>query len=118
MSEFRYFRESEFHCNCCGKGNMKPAFMEMIEYARGRAKTPFIITSGYRCSGHNASIGAKPTSSHVLGLAADIRVTSSRERYVILQALVKAGFSRIGVADDFIHVDTDNAKTRGVVWLY
>jgi hypothetical protein len=33
-------------------------------------------------------------------------------------ALIASGFTRIGIADTFIHVDNDPVKTPAVVWLY
>lgn len=44
---------------------------EVLERVRAQLAAPLIITSGYRCPALNAALGSKPTSAHVLGLAAD-----------------------------------------------
>ena len=93
-------------------------FMRKLEVARGIAKTPFVINSGYRCPAHNNSIGAKQSSSHPKGVAADIACTDDSLRWVIVEALKKAGFKRIGVKKTFIHVDDDIHKTQKVMWVY
>ena len=68
-----YFKESEFTCKCgCGETVISRHLLEMLDEARGFAKTPFVITSGYRCNKHPESI-KNPTSSHINGLAVDIK---------------------------------------------
>ena len=69
------------------------------------------------CKNHPESI-KNPTSSHIKGLAADILVKNSRERAVILAALMEAGFTRFGIGHNFIHVDIDEDKIQGVIWTY
>lgn len=92
-------------------------FLYKLEHARELAAIPFKITSGYRTADHNKSVGGVPNSSHLIGVAADIAVGSGNERYIILNALIRAGFSRIGVAKNFIHCDTDISKPNSV-WTY
>jgi hypothetical protein len=94
----KYFKLREFACNCCGKNKINRTFVRILSAAREHSKNedgsdiPFIITSGWRCENHPESI-KNPTSSHIKGLAADILVKNSRERAVILGALMEAGFS-------------------------
>ena len=106
----KYFKEIE--------ENMDVDFLYKLDEARQFAKIPFVITSAYRSKEHNAKIGGVANSSHIKGLAVDIRVNSSRERFTILKALIYVGFNRIGVADDFIHVDDDKEKSDNVIWTY
>jgi uncharacterized protein YcbK (DUF882 family) len=117
-SEFRYFREKEFACKCCGVAKMYHHFIQKLEIARGIAQTPFIINSGYRCHNHNSMIGASRTSSHPLGVAVDISCTSDNLRWIIIEALKKSGIKRIGIRKDFIHADDDLHKTPKVMWVY
>ena len=117
----RYFNLKEFDCNCgCNKNKMDKDFLERLDTAREYAVTPFVISSGYRCSKHNEAVGGLETSSHLKGLAADIHVQGSRQRYKILMGLIGAGFNRIGINSKrgFIHVDLDTAKPSNVVWIY
>jgi len=99
-------------------GNMDLDFLSKLDEAREIANIPFKINSAYRSKEHNANIGGKPNSSHLKGLAVDISVTDSRSRFIVLEALIKVGFNRIGIADTFIHVDDDKDKSDRVVWTY
>ena len=124
-----YFRKVkgvyvEFNCPCCGKNNMNQLFIDTLRAAREYSNTPFVINSGYRCEKHNKKIGGVSSSTHIVGSAADIHCTESRQRALILCGLLEAGFSRIGIAKTFIHVDMadrlegkDN-KVEAVFWLY
>jgi len=104
--------------------NMDNKFLNMLDDARGIAGIPFKINSGYRSKEHNTKVGGKiktPTSkgsSHMYGLAADISVTNSLDRFTIMDSLIEAGFNRIGVGNTFIHVDSDSEKSPYVIWTY
>ena len=116
-----YFSYNEFDSpDVIGSGlaNMDQSFLDMLDDARGLAGVAFKINSGYRTPSHNKSVGGKPKSSHLFGLAVDIACTGSRERFRILEALIKMGFHRIGIAKTFIHVDNDAKKDIEVTWLY
>jgi len=115
----RYFEYSEFDSpDDPGSGRKEKAvFLHKLEHARELAKTPFKIISGYRTVEHNTSIGGSPTSSHLIGFAADIVCDNSEAREKILSSLIWAGFQRIGIAKDFIHVDCDPRK-KNYIWLY
>ena len=52
------------------------------------------------------------------GLAADISVTDTRSRWVVVNSLLLVGFTRIGIAGTFIHVDLDTEKSQEVIWTY
>ena len=114
-----YFTLSEFDSpDLPNSGvNMDEQFLAKLEQAREIASIPFRITSGYRSKEHNAEVGGVSNSSHLIGVAADIAVSSGSERYTILASLIKAGFRRIGVAKTFIHCDTDDSKPNSV-WTY
>lgn len=106
----RYFKEID-------DGNMDQEFLLKLDRAREVAQIPFVINSAYRGPEHPLSI-KKPTSSHIKGLAVDIKANDSRTRFIVLKALIEAGFNRIGVAKTFIHVDDDKDKDPEVVWVY
>ena len=105
----KYFKEVEY--------KMDTDFLAKLDKAREFAKVPFVINSAYRSPEHPESI-KNPTSSHIKGLAVDIRTTDSRTRYKVLNALIHVGFNRIGIADTFIHVDDDKDKSQQVIWTY
>ena len=114
-----YFETKEFDCpNLPNSGiNMDSAFLQMLNDARSIAGISFNITSGYRTKERNELVGGVSNSSHLIGKAADIAVGSGGERYIILNALIKAGFRRMGVAKTFIHCDNDESKPNSV-WTY
>ncbi len=101
-----------------GAEMMQPLFIDKLTYARTMAGIPFRINSGYRTPAHNEKVGGLSTSSHLKGYAADIACTGNEARALILQALFAAGFSRIGIAQTFIHVDCDPDKYICRVWVY
>jgi len=97
---------------------MDKDFLDLLDEARAIADIPFTINSGYRTELHNEKVGGKPDSSHLKGLAADISCNDSRSRFIIIDALLEVGFTRIGIAATFIHVDLDDEKDRNVLWTY
>ena len=116
----RHFIIEEFLCPCCGQGveEMSEGLLHMLDTARDIAGIPFIITSGFRCHEHNKEVGGSPASSHMKGLAADIKANTTRGKYLIVKSLIQAGFNRIGVGKKFIHVDIDPDKTDSLMWTY
>ncbi len=120
----RNFKESEFACKCgCGTNNMSRHHITWLSYARDLAGVPFRITSGCRCFDHNKAEGGSTDSSHIANdkkecTATDIACKDSRNRYIIIKALIEAGFKRIGIAKTFIHADSDKAKDQLVIWVY
>lgn len=115
----QYFKESEFKCNCgeCD-AEINSVFASLIDQARHKAGIPFGITSGVRCKAHNHREGGSVTSSHLKGLAVDISASSSRQRFLITKALIEVGFTRIGIAKSFVHVDADPDKPAELIWTY
>jgi hypothetical protein len=54
-----------------------------------------------------------------LGWAADIAISNSHRRYLLVEALLDAGFTRLGISEDFVHVDMDPNKTpKHCIWTY
>ena len=121
----KYFEISEFDSpDEVGSGKyMDSEFLRMLDEARELAQIPFRITSGYRTPSHNAYVGGVQAglkskgSSHLFGYAADIACNNSSDREIILAAVIKAGFRRVGIANSFIHIDNDPDK-NAAVWLY
>jgi len=98
-------------------GKMDLDFLHKLDDARTIAGIPFKITSGYRTPEHNAICGGKIGSSHLKGCAVDIAVNNSSQRSAIVQGLIKSGFTRLGIAQTFIHADLDINKPNAI-WLY
>jgi len=116
----KYFKLNEFDSpDLKGSGQfMDETFLSMLDEARNEANIPFKINSGYRTIKHNKKIGGVKSSSHLKGLAVDIKCIDSRSRFIIVNSLINAGFTRIGIAKTFIHVDCDIDKSAQVIWMY
>ena len=115
MNNSIFFSSQELSCPCCGKSEMSQKFLDKLDEARTISRTPYKITSGFRCKAHNKAIGGHENSLHTKGEAVDILADTDHKRSNILTGLIKAGFSHIGIAKTFIHVDS--SKKRGI-WLY
>ena len=116
---YRYFTPDEFTCRCgCGKNNMTQRHLDMLEKAREIAGIPFKINSGSRCESHNVYVGGNENSEHLSGEGSDIRCILSNDRWLILYALIEAGFRRIGVGTTFIHAGSARHKPQDVIWKY
>lgn len=95
---------------------LSPKLVEKLDAARGFAHVPFIITSGLRERDENSAAGGVGNSSHLRGLAVDLRCDGSRSRFRMVSALILAGFKRIGVYDRHLHVDVDENLPQDVMW--
>jgi len=116
----KYFKYYEFDSpDVDGSGQMMDSeFLQMLDSAREIYGKPMVINSGFRTEEHNAKVGGTANSSHIKGLAADIKCTTSADRWAMVHSLTKAGFNRLGIAKTFIHVDTDKSKPPFLIWTY
>jgi uncharacterized protein YcbK (DUF882 family) len=117
---YRYFSDNDFKTANppCSIEDMDSNLLEMLDVARYFSGMPFLITSAYRTKEHELEMGRDGTSSHCKGLAVDIKATTSRERYLVLKGLYKAGFERMSVYYDkgFIHADIDEDKPQEILF--
>lgn len=117
----KYFKQSQFACKCgCTQNKISPVLVQLLDTARSTSGIPFIITSGYRCPKHNKNVGGVNDSQHIYGNAADIAWKDYNQLYVMINALLLAGFNRIGInyQKKFIHVDISEIKTNNIIWKY
>lgn len=114
-----HFNESDWAA-CqppCRSDEIDPDILSRLEYARSLCGFPFKITSAFRSVEYEHEKGRSGSSSHCKGLAVDISCYSSENRYIMVQNLLRAGFTRIGISNTFIHVDRDLSKPPSI-WLY
>lgn len=117
----KHFQLSEFDCTHTGKNNMDPGFLERLDLLRGRCGFPFQITSGYRDKTHPEEAKKIRPGYHSMGIAADIAVSDGIQRRRLVAEALTMGFSGIGVANGFIHVDDRQLLSRDlplVMWTY
>ena len=120
----KYFTYQEFDSpDEPGSGkNMNEDFLDLLDHAREEAEIPFKVSSGFRTKKHNQDLRnrgykASMNSSHMRGCAADIMCNNSADRLIIVKALLNVGFTRLGIAKSFVHVDNDSSKPNSI-WLY
>lgn len=117
----KYFTMQQFKCKCgCQQNDISPVLVYRLDTARSTAGIPFIITSGYRCRKHNKNVGGVIDSQHCNGNAVDIVWKDYHSLYLIINALLLAGFNRIGInyQKKFIHCDVSETKTHNIIWKY
>ena len=87
---------------------------EWLEVLRERAGGPIRINSGYRSPQLNKKVGGVPTSNHLTGCAADIRVDN-------MEQLIRYATILLDYADES-HQDFDELLIErnryGAIWLH
>lgn len=107
--KWRHFKEDEVT-------GLDLELVAKLDLARERAGVPFVITSGKRDAKRNALDGGVQDSSHLRGLAVDLRCSNGLDRFQMVKALLGVGFERLGCYDAHIHVDLDPSLPQEVLW--
>ena len=116
MKGIKHFAKSEFDCKETGENNMDIEFLTKVDHLREICGFPFRITSGFRSKDHSVEIRKPKGGTHTQGIACDIMCDSGSKRYTLVKHALALGFTGIGIADSFIHVDT--RTTHPVIWSY
>src|SRR5262245_13000950 len=112
-----HFRDQELWCPHCRINNCTPELVASLENLRLQLSKPIIVMSAYRCPEHNRKVGGVPSSQHLLGNAADIRVVgmipATLERFV---RMVQE-FRGVGRDDHrgYVHADV---RRHAASWCY
>lgn len=119
----QYFKPEEFWAKVQepgydGKADPHPDLVRRLDILRGLVNRPVIINSGRRGPAANAAAGGVPNSEHMRGEGADLRAIESRERFLLVDAALKAGFRRIGIGRTFVHVGVSQELAQDVIWTY
>lgn len=116
----KHFSEEEFRkaVPSCSLSDMDEEFMHQLDECRDFAGIPFIINSAYRSVAYEKSKGRSGTSQHTKGVAVDIRCVANAQRFRIVSSLLVAGFRRIGIGTNFIHVDAGYPDSEPIIWTY
>ena len=73
--DIKHFKKSEFTCKCgCRLNNIQLSIVKIADEVREHFGSPAIVTSGTRCSKHNAEVGGVANSRHLQGKATDMYV--------------------------------------------
>ena len=120
MSDFKYFKIEDFNCQETGENGMDVEFIHKLDQLREACGFPFIITSGFRSKDHSIEKRKEKAGTHAQGIAADIKVSGGNQRYKIVEQAIQQGFTGVGIARGFIHVDSRviGADKAPVMWCY
>ena len=113
-----HFRPDELACRCGGRGCRgaywhDADFLDALEALRAEMGRPLKINSGHRCAIWNAVVGGVPNSQH-RRIAVDIAF-QKHDRRALVAAAERLGFTGIGIAKSFLHLDRREAPAR---WTY
>ena len=129
MKLSEHFTTGEFECRCgCGFGSrvedIEPNLIRVLERMRVFLDRPMIVTSGARCATHNEEVGGKPNSAHLPDpetgkcRAVGILTRDGGMRWRYVHAAKAAGFRRIGVGDNFTHLDVAHGGPYVQDWIW
>jgi hypothetical protein len=125
MGIYLHFKESEFDSpDDPGSGrHIDSKLVNRLDMMREFCGFPFHINSGVRTKQHNAEVGGKDNSEHLIQIdglahAVDIACPDSAKRYLMIQAALKYGIRRIGIGDNFIHFGNWYQHPQDVIWTY
>ena len=111
------FTLSEFACNDGSKEiTIDYELIDKLQQLRDMLGKPIKVTSGYRTVAYNKKCGGIATSNHLIGKAADIKV-SGMTPLELAKVADKIGFKGIGVYPTFTHVDTQGSTNgKKIYW--
>lgn len=118
---YKYFTMAE-KTDATGKhsfGELDEKFRSLLDKMRGECGFAWKITSGYRTQAENdAMSNSVSDSAHVSRLAVDVYCIDSAKRDTIVNVAKANGIKRIGIGQNFVHLDVDKTKPQGVMWHY
>lgn len=113
---FKYFKKEDFACSETGENGISEDFVHRLDELREACGFPFYITSGFRSKSHSVELKKAQPGTHARGIAADIAVQGGMQRRLVVEKALEMGFTGVGVAKGFVHVDVRDATP--VLWCY
>jgi len=121
-----FFKVSEFICRCgrCGRADISPRLIPILDRVRIRYQKPMIVTSGFRCPDYNIIV--RGGEEHPKGEAADIAVYSSFDALHLVEVAILEDIRRLGIdvsaaaikeGRAFIHLGISTILIPGI-WTY
>ena len=115
----QHFSESELACHHCQLNGVVQEILDALEAFRLLVGSHVLLDSAYRCPVWNRLEGGALRSQHMLGKAADVRVTGKTARELYEIALQVPQIRGLGVADNqqFLHLDV-RETVQLAKWCY
>jgi len=112
----KYITREEYQCRCCKllppdfTDNTYPLphsmLFESFEIIREAYGEPIIISSGYRCPLHNTFVGGTYLSTHLFGMALDLKFDTTQETECVYQIIEReVPDLRVGRYETYLHID-------------
>lgn len=105
----KYFRKAEFACKCgCGASDMEEKLVKTADKVRTYFGKPMTVSSGRRCTTHNARVGGVSNSRHLSGKAMDFCVSGMSASMVLtyVQKLPEIRYA-YAIDNNFVHMDIE-----------
>lgn len=102
---------------------MNQQLVNMLDALRDKLGKPIVINSSWRDPEHNAEVGGVAHSSHLQGLAVDVKVTPGAYVFDLVALAIQVGFNGIGInkkngeATGFVHLENRPFIDRAI-WTY
>lgn len=125
-SQFENFESSEFACTHCGKCDMHPRLILILQTMRDQLQKPIFISSGYRCAEHPVEAMKDKPGEHTKGLAVDV-ICHGDTALTLLKMAQNLGVERLGfhqkgrASGRFIHLGIGDKFTKEfprAIWTY
>lgn len=108
----KYFKRSEFKCKCGGKYcngypvEMQEAVVKAADKVRAHFGKPVVVSSGIRCTRHNAAVDGVSNSRHLQGKAIDFSVSGFSASMVLayVQSLPEIRYA-YAINSNYVHMD-------------
>lgn len=109
--DIRYFRPEEFKCKCgtyCDgyPARMQETLVRTADRVRANFDAPVTVSSGVRCTKHNANVGGVANSRHLSGKAMDFCVAGKTAKQVLAYVQTQPEIRYAYAIDErFVHMD-------------
>jgi len=121
------FSQQELSCSCCGKCEMHPEMLKLLQAIRNHHAKPLFISSGYRCEKHPVEMMKEIRGEHTYGLAVDI-ICHGAVALDIIRIAQGLGVERIGMNQKgransrFVHIGIGDRHLaqfpKNALWTY
>lgn len=111
------FSPDELRCSHTGKLFVCPDALDKLQLLRTHLGRPIFITSACRDATHPVEARKPQPGTHTRGCAFDFRA-DGRMQYEVLAVAQALGFTGIGLAKTWMHLDTWDGGPRPNVWTY